>query len=82
MAEFFEMSVQREDGSVALHYVNIEAISYLEYQAASGERPQDTLKVHLHDGYWFTLFGANAQQVLSLVRARGGIQLKERTSEN
>lgn len=70
MAEFFEVPVRREDGSEALQYVNVEAVSYVERDAATD------LRVYLNNGYWFTVSGPLADDVLNLIKARLCVQFK------
>ena len=36
MAEFFEVPVRREDGSEGLHFVNLEAITYIDLDIETG----------------------------------------------
>lgn len=67
MAEFIEVPVEREDGSEGLHYVNIEAISYVDFRPDSkggGSMPT----VYLDKGYWFTLSGPKAGEALRLLK--------------
>ena len=69
MAEFIEVPVEREDGSEALHYVNIEAISYVDSHIDQKGKGR-TLTVHLDDGYWFTLSGSKVDELLNLIKNR------------
>jgi len=82
MAEFFEVPVLREDGSVGSHYVNIEAISYVDLETEAGKLIPDGVKVYLNNGYWFTLAGTKVEEVLSLIRSRASVRFKERPGEN
>ena len=68
MAEFFEVPVLREDGSVGSHYINIEAISYVDLETEAGNLVPDGVRVHLNNGYWFTVSGTKVEEVLSLIR--------------
>lgn len=79
MAEFIEVPIRREDGSEALQYINVEAISCVDYQEAGQEKGSGALKVHLNNGYWFTLSGSKADEVLSLVKTRMCILIKGST---
>jgi hypothetical protein len=74
MAEFFEVPVRREDGSEGVQYVNIDALSYVERDASAGAAAD--LKVFLNNGYWFTLSGATADELLNLLRTRLCLQFK------
>jgi hypothetical protein len=81
MAEFIEVPIEREDGSEGLHYVNIEAISYVDSQTP----PKGgglTLTVHLDDGYWFTLSGPKADEIMHLIKDRMCIHFKNDASDN
>jgi hypothetical protein len=80
MAEFFEVPIRREDGSGATQYVNVEAIAYAERDGAGTQ--DDTLKVYLNNGYWFTLSGPKAADVLSLIQTRMCVQFRERAGDN
>ena len=57
MAEFFEVPVRREDGSEGLHFVNLEAISYIDLDTEGGTATTDRVRIYLNNGYWFTLSG-------------------------
>jgi hypothetical protein len=81
MAEFIEVPIEREDGSRALHYVNIEAISYVDSHVDQ-EGGASTLTVYLDNGYWFTLSGTKADELLNLIRNRLGIGFKGDVREN
>lgn len=75
MAEFLEVPIEKEDGSAGLHYVNLEAISYVDSQVdRKGEG--STLTVYLNNGYWFTLSGTKADEVLRLIRDRQCMHFK------
>jgi hypothetical protein len=67
MAEFIEVPIVKEDGSEGLHYVNIEAISYVDSHIEQGGKDR-TLTVYLHNGYWFTLSGPKVDEVLHLIK--------------
>jgi dUTPase len=82
MAEFFEVPVLREDGSVGSHYVNIEAISYVDLESEAGKLTPDGVKVYLNNGYWFTVSGAKVEEVLSLIKNRASVRFRERPGEN
>lgn len=82
MAEFLEVPIRREDGSEALHFINVEAISCVDYQEAGQEKGCGTLKIHLNNGYWFTISGSKAEEVLSLVKTRVCILIKSSTGTN
>ena len=68
MAEFFEVPIRREDGSEGIQYINIDALSYAE-RDASGSTVAE-LKVFLNNGYWFTVSGPMADEVLNLINTR------------
>jgi len=70
MAEFFEVPVGREDGSEGFHFVNIEAISYIDFDAAPAKTTLDSVKIYLNNGYWFTLSGPKAAEVIGLIKGR------------
>jgi hypothetical protein len=78
MAEFFEVPIRREDGSEALHYVNVEAVAYAERADAEGGggTSPGPLKVYLNNGYWFTVSGPKADEVLRLIQNRLCIQFR------
>ena len=82
MAEFFEVPVLREDGSVGSHYVNVEAISYVDLETEAGNLVPDGVKVYLNNGYWFTLSGTKVDEVLSLIRSHASVRFKEKPGEN
>jgi hypothetical protein len=82
MAEFFEVPVWREDGSEGLHYVNIEAISYVDLETEAGKTIADGVKVYLSNGYWFTLSGPKADEVLSLIKNRACVRFTEKLGGN
>jgi hypothetical protein len=81
MAEFIEVPVAREDGSEGLHYVNIEAISYIDLHAAQ-EGEGRTLTVHLADGYWFTLSGPKSVEMLNLIKNHSSHHYKGDARDN
>ncbi len=68
MAEFFEVPVRREDGSEGLHFVNVEAISYIDLDHEAGVPTSDRVRVYLNNGYWFTLSGLKAKEVLNMIK--------------
>ena len=81
MAEFFDVPAGREDGSVGLQYINIEAISYVDVDVdAAGEAPTG-LRVYLNNGYWFTVVGPKVAEVLSLIKERARVQFKRGIGE-
>jgi dUTPase len=82
MAEFFEVPVLREDGSVGSHYINIEAISYVDLETEAGNLVPEGVRVHLNNGYWFTVSGTKVEEVLSLIRERASVRFKEKLGEN
>ena len=82
MAEFFEVPIRREDGSESLHYVNIEAISYIDYAGRSKGEASTEMKVYLNNGYWFTVSGTKAEEILNLIKARGSISFGKPTGDN
>jgi len=82
MAEFFEVPVGREDGSDGFHLVNIEAISYIDFDAGSAKTNLDSVKVYLNNGYWFTLSGPKAAEVVGLIKSRACVRFKEGVGEN
>ena len=82
MAEFIEVPVLREDGSEGSHYVNIEAISYVDLETEAGKLSPDSVKVYLNNGYWFTLSGTKVEEILSLIRDRAIVRSKENPGEN
>ena len=82
MAEFIEVPIRREDGSESLHYVNVEAISYIDYQDLEKGNGTESMRIYLNNGYWFTVSGPKAEEVLRMVRTRGSISFRERTDSN
>ena len=74
MAEFFEISIRREDGSEGIQYVNIDAVSYAERETSHSAGSE--LRVYLNNGYWFTLSGTMADDVLNLINTRLCVQFK------
>ena len=82
MAEFFEVPVLREDGSVGCHYVNIEAISYVDLETEAGKLIPDGVKVYLNNGYWFTVSGTKVEEILDLIRDRVSVRFKQTPGEN
>lgn len=81
MAEFIEVPIEREDGSEGLHYVNIGAISYVDLNVEQeGKRP--ALTVYLNSGYWFTLSGLKANELLQLVKDRLCVSFKAGDGDN
>ena len=78
MAEFFEVPVRREDGSEGLHHVNIEAIAYVDLDVEPGKAGSPGVRIYLNNGYWFTVSGPNAEDVLSLIKSRTCVWFKER----
>ena len=81
MAEFIEVPIEREDGSKGLHYINISAISYIDL-CAEHEGKRQSLTVYLNSGYWFTLSGPKADQLLNLVRGRECMHFKAGAGDN
>jgi hypothetical protein len=81
MAEFIEVPITREDGSEALHYINIEAISYIDSHIGQ-EGEGRTLTVHLADGYWFTLSGPKAAEMATLIKNHSSGYFKGDAREN
>jgi len=69
MAEFIEVPIEKEDGSEGLHYVNFEAVSYVDSQIEQKGKDR-TLTVYLDNGYWFTLSGSKADELLCLIKNR------------
>jgi len=82
MAEFFEVPVGREDGSEGFHLVNIEAISYIDFDAESAKTTLDSVKVYLNNGYWFTLSGPKAAEVIGLIKSRMCVRFKAGVGDN
>jgi hypothetical protein len=81
MAEFIEVPIAREDGSEGLHYVNIEAISYVDSHIEQKGEGR-TLTVYLDNGYWFTLSGPKVEEVLHLIKDRLCMHFKGDASDN
>ncbi len=81
MAEFLEVPVRREDGSKGLQYINIDAISYVEPETDAHEASTG-LKVYLNNGYWFTVVGPQAAELLSLIKSCATVQFKKRVGDN
>jgi hypothetical protein len=81
MAEFIELPIAREDGSHGLHYVNIDAISYVDSHI-DPKREGRTLTVYLSNGYWFTLSGPKMDEMLHLINNRQCIQFKGQAADN
>jgi hypothetical protein len=81
MAEFIEVPIAREDGSEGLHYVNIEAISYVDSHIEQKGEGR-TLTVYLDNGYWFTLSGPKVDEVLYLIKDRLCMHFKGDASDN
>jgi len=75
VAEFIEVPIEKEDGSEGLHYVNIEAISYVDSHNELRGRGR-VLTVYLHNGYWFTLTGPKVNEVLHLIKDRLCVHFK------
>jgi hypothetical protein len=75
MAEFIEVPIEREDGSEGLHYVNIEAISYVDSHIEQKGKGR-TLTVYLDNGYWFTLSGPKMHEALRIISDRMFINMK------
>ena len=82
MAEFFEVPIRREDGSESLQYVNVEAISYIDYQDSEKGNGTESMRIYLDNGYWFTVSGPKAKEVLRLVKTRGCISFNEPTGSD
>jgi hypothetical protein len=81
MAEFIEVPIDREDGSLGLHYVNIGAISYVDLHVEQQGKPR-SVTVYLDNGYWFTLSGPKADELLRLVKDRQCTQFDVGGSDN
>ncbi len=64
------------------HYINIEAISYVDLETEAGKLIPDGVKVYLNNGYWFTLSGTYVEEFLSLIRDRASVQFKKKLGEN
>ncbi len=82
MAEFFEVPVTREDGSTGFHFVNIEAISYIDLDVESAKTTLDSVRVYLNNGYWFTLSGPKAAEVIGLINSRACVHFKGGVGDN
>jgi len=82
MAEFFEVPVRREDGSEGLHFVNIEAITYIDLDEEAGTTRPDRVKVYLNNGYWFTLSGPKAEEVLNMIKNLLRVTFKQGHGQN
>jgi len=78
MSEFFQVPVRREDGSEGIHFVNIDAISYVDLETEDSKVVSEGVRVHLNDGYWFTLSGPKAEEVLRLIKNRGCMHFGEK----
>ena len=70
MSEFFQVPVRREDGSEGTHFINIDAISYVDLEIEGGKVVSEGVRIHLNDGYWFTLSGPKAEEILGLIKNR------------
>ena len=81
MAEFFEIPVSREDGSGSLQYINIEAISYVDLETDAAQEGPTGMRVYLNNGYWFTVAGAKAAEVLSLIKERASVLFRQRVAD-
>jgi hypothetical protein len=81
MSEFIEVPITREDGSAGLHYVNLEAISYADSHTNQDEEGR-TLTIYLDNGYWFTLSGPKAEELLHLIKSRLYVGFKDHASDN
>jgi len=82
MAEFFEVPVRREDGSEGLHFVNLEAISYIDLDTEAGTTTSDRVRIYLNNGYWFTLSGPKAEEVLNMIKNLSFISFKQGQGQN
>ncbi len=80
MAEFFEVPVTREDGSSGLQFINIEAISYVDLETDAAQQGSTGMRVFLNNGYWFTVSGPTAAEVLSLVKGRRIVAFGQRVA--
>ncbi len=78
MSEFFEITVRREDGSEGIQYINIDAVSYAEHDRSRTASTE--LKVYLNNGYWFTISGPMADDLLYLINTRLCLQFKRNPS--
>ena len=81
MVEFFELTVEREDGSTGLQYINVEAISYVDLETDAVREASVDIRVYLNNGYWFTVAGPKAAEVLSLIKERGRARSQESTGD-
>ena len=82
MAEFFEVPVRREDGSEGLHFVNLEAISYIDLDTEAGTTTSDRVRIYLNNGYWFTLSGPKAEEILNMIKNSASIGFKHGQGQN
>jgi hypothetical protein len=82
MAEFFEVPVLREDGSEGLHFVNVEAVSYVDLDTEGGTVKTDRVRIYLNNGYWFTLSGPKAKEVLNMIKNLAFISFKQDQAQN
>ena len=82
MAEFFEVPVRREDGSEGLHFVNLEAISYIDLDTEAGVKKSDHVRIYLNNGYWFTLSGPKAEEVLNMIKNLAFVSFKQGHGQN
>ncbi len=82
MAEFFEVPVRREDGSEGLHFVNVEAISYIDLDSEAGTTATDRVRIYLNNGYWFTLTGPKAEEVLNMIKNLAFTRFKQGHGRN
>ena len=81
MVEFLELPVEREDGSTGMRYINVEAISYVDLETDAIQGTSGDVRIYLNNGYWFTVTGPKAAEVLSLIRERGRARFKESTGD-
>jgi hypothetical protein len=81
MAKFFEVPVEREDGSKGLQYVNIDAITYVDLDTDAAQKIPTNLRIYLNNGYWFTVVGPKAGEILSLIKLSARMQFKEGTGD-
>ena len=82
MTEFFEVPVRREDGSEGLHFVNVDAISYIDLDTEAGTANVDRVRIYLNNGYWFTLSGPKAEEVLSMIKNLAFVSFKQGPGHN
>jgi len=82
MAEFLEVPLQKEDGAVGVQYINLDAISYVEVATNPAQKTSDDVKVHLNNGYWFTLSGSKAEDVLTVIKERACIRFTRSQGDN